>query len=165
MNITQANLTISVSAPGTNPYGIPVSNVLDNLNQSYTLTLTNGTAVKQVNQSWQAQRTLAASASETLALTGSLVDGFGETVNLARVKGLYIVNTSATGSMTIGNPWVGPWGAGTQTETINPGAFYFIGATDAIAYPVTSGSKNLLVTNNDTGNPLTYNIIILGCTA
>src|SRR5690349_4959054 len=100
MNIIRTQISAGLSAQATKSFGLET--VSDPLAPSYALTMTDGTAAGQANQQWSSRRTLAASASETLDLTGVLTDAFGDAVNFARIKAILISNTSTTGSLTLG---------------------------------------------------------------
>lgn len=170
MNITRSKFTAGIAAQGTKVTGLTQS--LDPLAQSYSLDLTDGTGASQANQQWHASRTLGAGASETLDLAGSLTDAFGNTVTLARVKAILIKNTSnnAAGVLTVGgagsNPWASLFGDVSDTIKIRPGGFFLLACSDATGYAVTAGTGDRLqLSNGDSGNPLTYEIVVVGATA
>ncbi len=118
------------------------------------------------------RRTLAASASADLDLNGVLTDAFGGTVNLARVKGLYVAASAAnTNSVVIGNAAANGWAtalSATGTVTLRPGAVLMLmaGAADATAYGVTASTGDLLhVANSGAGSSVTYDVVIIGASA
>ena len=168
MQIIRTTITSGIAAQATNPFGLDTA--VDPLSKSYSPTMTQGTAAAQADQQWHNSRTLAASSSESLHLHGVLLDAFGEQVNFARVKALQIANLSQTGSMTIGgsgtHPWVGPFGGGSQTLTLPAGGILLLAApVDAVGWIVTNNSADQLqIVNNDSANPLTYEIVIVGAT-
>ncbi|MCX5658581.1 MAG: hypothetical protein NTW19_02530 [Planctomycetota bacterium] len=166
MNITRTSIAASISAPATKATGLSTSN--DPLAQACALTLTDGVADGQANQQWHARRTLAASATESLDLSGSLRDAFGDAVAFARVKAILLRNDSATGTLTLGggsNAFVGWFGSAGETITLRPGGFLLIACADAAGYAVTNASADLLrLHNNDSANPLTYELVLVGTT-
>jgi hypothetical protein len=168
MQINAATITGSVKSAATKAAGLVT--ITEPLSLSYAVELGNGTDADQANQTWQDERTLAASASETLDLRGVLKDAFGDTVSFARIKALVIKNTSDTGTLTVGgaasNAWQGPFGNTNDTLTIRPGGFVVLAGGDATAYPVTASTADQLkLLNNDSGNALIYEIIVIGATA
>jgi hypothetical protein len=137
-----------------------------------TVGLASGTAAGQADKVFHDRRSLAASATEDLDLSGVLLDAFGAVISLARVKGLVIAAAAGnTNNVVIGgaatNPWATLLGA-TGTLTLRPGAFVAVGAggTDVTAYAVTAGTGDLLkVANSGAGTPVTYDIVIIGASA
>jgi hypothetical protein len=143
----------------------------DPLNVTRTVALSDGTGADQADQSWHDQRTLASAAGEDLDLSGALLDAFGDTVSLARVKALFVENLSADNTLILGNAashaWAGPLGGATQTLRLRPGGVLLIVAADATAYPVSAGSADALrVTHGgETAGALEYRVIVIGATA
>lgn len=135
------------------------------------LILTNGTGANQADRIYSDQNTLGASATVDLDLAGTLTDAFGATVTFARIK--FIMVTAAAGNtnnVVIGaaatNQFVNWVGAGTHTVAVRPGGVFCIGATDATAYAVTAGTGDLLrIANSAAGSSVTYDIVIVGCSA
>lgn len=128
---------------------------------------TNGTGAGQANRVWADERTLAASATEDLDLSGTLVDAFGATITLQKVKGLIVAASAAnTNNVVIGGAsatqWVGPFGAATHTLAIKPGGLVALFAPDAAGYPVTSSTDLLKVANSGSGTGVTYQIVVVG---
>lgn len=134
--------------------------------------LRTGTAAGQADKLWFDERTLAASATEDLDLAGVLVDEFGATVTLARIKGLVVAAAAGnTNNVVVGaaaaNPWAALLGA-TGTVTVRPGACVAacVSEGDATGYAVTAGTGDLLkVANSAGGTSVTYQIIVIGASA
>ena len=66
----------------------------DILNMDFSDSLTNGRAVDQGNALWFDSGTLAASASQDYDFVASLINAFGDTLNLDLIKGIIVKNTS-----------------------------------------------------------------------
>ncbi len=133
-------------------------------------TLTNGTGAGNVNVLYAAQLTIAASGTTTIDLA-TLTDYFGNSIAFVRIKSLYIENSSLgkASAIAVGNagsnPFAGIISPGTATISIRNGACFFVGmAADATAYAVGTG-VNLLITNSDSVNAATVNVVISGCNA
>lgn len=134
--------------------------------------LASGTAVGQADKLYYAQRTLIASTSEDLDLTGLLLDAFGVAIPMARIKALAITALKTNTNNVIvgaaaGNQWVTLLNAA-GTLTLRPEATVcvFAGASDATGYVVTAGTGDLLkVLNGGAGTPVDYEIVIIGASA
>jgi len=131
--------------------------------------LTDGTGANQANKMYVATRTLVASASEDLDLSGALTNQFGDTISFTAIKGIKItlLPTTAASSITIGaaasHAWVGFLGSATDTITIRNGYSFGLLGTDAAGMTVTNASSDILtVTNNDSGLSATYTIMLYG---
>lgn len=130
----------------------------------------SGSGAGQADMMWTDRRTIAASGSEDLDLSGTLMDALGATVDLARVKVLYVAaSASNTNDVVLGNASATAWAAllgATGTVTVKPGGVLLVAAPDATAYPVAAGSTDLLkVANSGAGTPVTYDIAVIGAGA
>ncbi|MFJ5638652.1 hypothetical protein [Streptomyces sp. NPDC093223] len=136
------------------------------------VTLGAGTGAGNADLVWSDRRTLAASASESLDLAGTLADAFGATINFARIKGLLIAASKDNANNVIvgaaaSNQWATLLGTA-GTLTLRPGAFFALGtdASDATAYAVTASTGDLLkIANSGAGTGVTYDIHIIGASA
>lgn len=138
---------------------------------SSSIPLGSGTGVNQADKLYSATRTLAASASEDLDLAGVLVDAFGGTITLARVKALMIRAAAGnTNNVVVGgassNGFISWVGGATHTVTVRPGGVLFLAAPDAVAYAVTAATADLLHVANSGGTTgVTYDVVIIGASA
>jgi len=89
---TNAAFVESVSSGVINPYQIP-ANIVG------SLTYTNGTASNQVDTLYAVSLSLA-STTQTIDLT-SLTDPAGVSINFARVREIWVVNTSTSAGFTL----------------------------------------------------------------
>ncbi|MFB7908116.1 hypothetical protein ACFC1T_16925 [Kitasatospora sp. NPDC056076] len=167
---TQLLVSLQTLLTGT----APISGAVPQLPVTYqqAIGLGSGTGAGQADKLWASGgRTLAASANEDLDLAGTLLDAFGGTLTLARVKGIII----AAGAANTNNVVVGAaaangfftW-AGSATDKVNvrPGGVFALLAPDATAYPVTGGTGDLLrITNGGSGTSVTYDVIVIGSSA
>lgn len=125
----------------------------------------NGTGADQADHVYERRATLTQSASVTFDVTasGGLLDVFGTTTNLARIKAVYIQNDSATAAnLTVGgtNAIVG------GGLTLRPAALFMAACADATAYPAANGSTDtIILTNASASVSAIYHIIIIGATA
>jgi hypothetical protein len=139
---------------------------------SRSMSLSSGTGAGKADRVFSDRRTLAASATEDLDLTGVLLDAFGSAITFARIKGLIIVAAAGnTNNVVVGaaatNAWATLLGA-TGTVILRPGAFLAVGTgvADATGYAVTAGTGDLLkVANSGAGTPVSYDVHIIGASA
>lgn len=131
--------------------------------------LTDGTGAGKADVFYQDTNSL--SALLDIDLAGSLTDAFGATVNLARVKGLYVrAATANTANITVGgaaaNGFVTPFGSATDKIVLRPGAAVILLAdtTDATGYAVTAATGDLLRITPASGTQA-YDIAVWGCSA
>lgn len=115
---------------------------------------TIGTGTDAANQYWSDTRSINASSSETLDLSGSLTNGLGQTVAFTSVKMIYIRNKSTTGEMVIGNAasnvWAAMFGADNDTIQIRRGGAFMNMCSDATGWAVAAGTDdNLKIANSD----------------
>jgi hypothetical protein len=133
---------------------------------SKQIDLAFGTAANQANEMYDAYRTLSASATEDVDLSGSLTNAFGESIVFTAVKGIYIENTSAVDVLSVGgsgsNALASLFGATNDIIKIRPGGMFLICAPDATGYAVTASTADLLHIANGAGGSTTYRIIIVG---
>lgn len=149
-------------------------NAVNSAGFSYAVRLTNGNSASQADRLYVAQGTIAASGSATFDVHGTagtpLLDMFGNTVTLARVKIIYVelLTTTAASSLLVGggsNPlinWIGT--AGDQVRVRNGGAFILV-APDATGYAVTGATADILtIANQDASLVAYYKLGIVGST-
>lgn len=132
------------------------------------LALSNGTGLNQANQMFSDQRTLAASANESLDLAGTLLNAFGNTITFTKIRAILIrAAVTNTNNVLVGgaasNGWVTWCGAATDTIVVRPGGFMLLAAPDATGYTVTAATGDLLkIANSAGGSTVTYDIVIIG---
>lgn len=129
---------------------------------------TDGTGANQAQKLFTDQRTLSASANESLDLSGVLADVFGAAITFTKIKAILVKAADGnTNDVVLGgaasNAWVGPFGASTHTVAVKPGGTVMFVAPDANGYAVTAGTGDLLkVANSAGGSGVTYDIVIVG---
>lgn len=133
------------------------------------LSLANGTGASQADLIWTDSRSLNASTTEDLDLSGSLMQPDGSAAIFATVKALLIEADSGNGS-TISvfgdaNGFVGPLSAAANTLTIPAGGRIALAAPVA-GWAVTAGTGDIIqVANNDGSAAATYRICVIGTSA
>jgi hypothetical protein len=143
------------------------------LAKQYGSHFTQGTGAGQADLVYWAERTLTASSSEDLDLAGVLTDAYGNTLTFARIKALVVFAAAAnTNNVVVGNAGsnglAGLFGSLTHTAVVRPGAFvaWGCGSADATGYVVTASTADLLHVANSAGSTsVTYDVVVLGCSA
>ncbi len=135
-----------------------------------SFTLTDGTGAGQADVIFKDTRTLTASATEDLDLSGALTNIYGVTTVFARIKYVRVSAASAnTNNVNVSRPaanGVPLFLAASDAIPVRPGGFVAWGCTDATGIAVTAGTGDLLtLTNSAGGTSVTYNITIVGASA
>ena len=134
------------------------------LRYDFSDSLADGDGVDEADLQWYDTRSL--TGAETLDLAGILLDAFGDAVDLAKVRGIIIENTSTVSGekLTVGNAaantWVGPFGAAAHTLDIEPGGVLWLWSP-VDGYAVTAGTGDQLKIDAGAAT-ITYRIIIVG---
>ena len=128
-----------------------------------------GVAAGQLDKLFADSRTLAASATESLDLAGSLTDPLGQALSFAKVNVL-MVRAAATNAndVVIGgaasNGFTSPFGAADDKIKIRPGGCVLL-FCDA-GYAVTAGTGDQLqIANGGAGSAVAYDIVLAGRSA
>jgi hypothetical protein len=141
--------------------------------RDYLTDLGDGTAAGKADLTYHATRTIAPSANDDLDLAGVLTDAFGATLTFARIKSLTIVAAAANvNNVVVGggasNPVTSFMSGTTPAVIVRPGTAFHLqtGSADATGYVVTAATADILrVTNGGAGASVTYDIVIVGCSA
>lgn len=163
---------LSLAATVTQTKALDLTTTTDPLQFRRAVSLTDGTAAGQANKVFHDRRTLAASATEDLDLSGVLLDAYGAAITFARVKGLFISAAAGnTNNVIVGNATSNGWAtllSATGTVTLRPGASFaaIAGVADGTGYAVTAGTGDLLKVANSAGSTsVEYDIVIVGASA
>ena len=165
--LNQNSVSVSILSEIKNA-GVLSPGALDRFEKTYAKALTDGTGADQAKNHWHSQRTLAASASESLDLAGGLTNLVGDVLIFTKIKYIFLFAAAAnTNDVVIGNAaanaWVGPFGAAAHTLAIKPGGHLSLEAPDGNGYAVTAGTGDILkVLNGGAGTGVTYDIILVG---
>lgn len=142
------------------------------LSFSRSVRLASGTGAGKADRLFSDRRTLAASATEDLDLSGALLDALGGPAQFVKVKGLIIAADRAnTNKVVFGAASANAWATllnSTGTISLPPGASacFMAGATDATNWAVTAGTGDILkVANSAGGTPVNYDIVVIGASA
>jgi hypothetical protein len=140
---------------------------VDEFDLMVDVVLRNGTGTGQANKAWRdGDRSILASASENLDLSGTLTDRLGQPVVFTAIKAI-IVRPKATNvtNLVLGaaasNAWAPLLGA-TGTLTLVPGFVMCLVGDVGAGYAVTAGTGDILKVANGGATDLLYDIAIVG---
>lgn len=138
------------------------------LDEDYTQLFSSGTGANQGNALWQSERTLAASATETIDFSGSLTDDFGQSITCTALRALLVkASTSNTNDVLVGG---GSTTLASLTTTgvlqdalvVRPGGVMLWTFPDATGAAVTATSADLLQFANSAGSSsVTFDVIAI----
>jgi hypothetical protein len=128
-----------------------------------------GAGASQMDRLFAAQRTITASGTDDLDLSGTaLQDILGQNLALVRVKLIAVyAATGNTNNVVVGaaasNQFIGPFGAATHTLALPPGGSLLVVSPTAAGWAVTAGTGDLFrVANGGASTSVTYDVIIGG---
>lgn len=130
--------------------------------------LADGSGLNQASGVFHDRRTLGASATEDLDLSGTLLDAFGAVISFTKVKGIFVAADAANPEDVIvggaaANGFVAWVGGATHTVTVKPGGVLALIAPTAAGYLVTAATADLLrIGNGGAGGSVTYDIVLIG---
>lgn len=133
-----------------------------------SFSLANGTGANQANAGFADIRTLTASSTENLDLSGSLLDAFGNTLAFTKIKAMVVLAASTnTNDVLVGgassNGFITPFADATDIARVRPGGLLVMVSPDATGFAVTAATGDLLKVANSAGSTsVTYTIILIG---
>ena len=123
-----------------------------------------GTGADQADQIWEDRRTLAGGATEDLELQdGTESNGFGQTLTLTILKGIYINIVSGDGPLLIGGAVANQFDSlfGDVSDKFRVRKTIMVATGDATGYAVDADDV-LKIANEDGGAAVTFDIVIIG---
>jgi hypothetical protein len=156
---------VGANQTGTTDLGVPAVDVLAQLD----LLWTDGTAADQANRLWSDRRTVNASTTDSLDLSGTtLLDAFGIAVVFVKVKAVFLRNRSATQTLTVTRPAAGVaiFTAASDAVPVPPGGcFLLAGPGLAGLATVTATTADLIDVVNPAGGSAEYDVVVVGTSA
>lgn len=161
------NLQVVVKLIGSLTNVLDLSAPSDPLSRDYSLVFADGTGANQANMMWHDQRTLTASAAETLDLVGSLTSVFGTTISLTAIKGILVAASSGnTNNVLVSRPsseGVTVFSAASDAIAVRPGGIFLWVDPSAAGITTTAAtSDDLTLTNSAGSTSVVYDIVIWG---
>lgn len=137
------------------------------LSVALSAAFTDGAGLNQANLLWHDQRTITASATDSLDLAGSLTDAFGQSTVFARIKAVVVKAASGnTNNVNVTRPasnGVPLFLAAGDGIPVKPSGFFVWVDPTAAGVAVTAGTGDLLdLVNSGGGTSVTYDIVIIG---
>ena len=162
--------TIAIKVIATQVSSADLADATFPLNYSDSTSMATGTGASQSDLLFTDQRTIAASSTEDLDLSGSLSDAFGNTLAFVKVKAITVKAASAnTNNVTVSpasaNGFLGPFADASDLLAIPPGGFITLTAPVS-GWTVTASTGDLLtIANSGAGTEVVYDVIIIGTSA
>ena len=161
------SLQVVVKMIGSLTNALDLSTPADNFSVDYTKTFANGTAINCANMIWHDQRTLTASAAETLDLAGALTSVFGTTITFTAVKGILVVAATAnTNDVQVTRPaseGVTVFLAAADGLSVRPGGiFLWVDPTAAGVAVAAATSDDLTFTNSAGSTSVVFDVWLWG---
>lgn len=163
------SLSVKAGIRGNHTSALDLGTVTLPIDVSAVIALANGTGANQADRVFTDTRTVTTGATDSLDVAGSLVDAFGATITMARVKAIYIKSASTnTTDLQFARPasnGVPLFSAVSDAIVIKPDGVFLWAAPDATAIPVTAGTADLFSVINGAGASAVYDIVIVGSSA
>lgn len=161
--------TIKASIGGTHTATGDLEAAASRFADAISVAFTDGTAAGQADRRFSDTRTLAASATEDLDLSGALTNIYG-TVTFARIKAILVTALAAnTNNVNVIRPasnGVPLFLAAGDGIPVKPGGAFLWVAPDATGIAVTASTGDLITLTNSGGTTgVTYNITVIGASA
>lgn len=164
MAISQTSrLALSISALLAD--SLDLTTVRDALEKAYSIDIASGSGSGQANQVFHDTRTVSTGATDSLDLSGVLLNAIRQSVIFTAIK-LVIIKAAAANTtiLSVRRPAANgvPIFAAASDETpIGPGGL-FVWSSPALGVAVTAGTGDLLDIVNAAGASATYDVIIVG---
>ena len=161
------SLNVMLKMVGALSNALDLSTPTDAFLKDYSLTFANGTGINQANMLWHDQRTLTASAAETLDISGGLTSAFGTTIVFTAIKGLLVYAASGnTNDVQVTRPaseGVTLFLAASDGIAVRPGGvFLWVDPTAAGTAVVAATSDDLTFTKSAGSTSVTWDVWIWG---
>lgn len=149
---------------------LDLSTPVDTLLEKKKIELSNGTGANSADLCFHDQRTIAASSNEDLDLAGSLAGPFGASQVFVEVRAVMIVASSAnTNNVRVTRPasnGVPLFLAASDGIDVPPGGFFAWSCPADGKVTVTASTGDLInIANSSSGTSVTYDVVIIGCSA
>jgi hypothetical protein len=149
---------------------LDLSTPVDSLSELAKIELANGTGANAADLCFHDQRTIAASSNEDLDLAGSLAGPFGASQVFVELRAILIKAASGnTNNVRVTRPasnGVPLFLAASDGIDIPPGGVFLWACPADGKVTVTASTGDLInVANSSSGTGVTYDIVIIGCSA
>jgi hypothetical protein len=166
--------TVKASVSATQTRVLDIANGSASFNPALSISYSDGAGANQADLIWSDTRTIIASGTDELDLTGlagspqvAMTDVYGQTVTFARVKAIYVAAAAAnTNNVNVVRPASNGFAlflAAGDGIALAPGDVFQWASPTAAGKVVTGGSADLLNLINSAGSTtVTYTIVIIG---
>lgn len=160
--------TLKASVTGTLTGANALGNPAQPFAEMVEIAIGNGTGADQASNVFTDTRTIAASGTDALDLSGVLQNALGATIAFTAVKAIMIVaDPGNINNVVVGgagsNTFVGPFADATDKVVVGPGDVFFVTRRNATGLVVTNATGDqLLIANSSSGSSVTYTIVVVG---
>ncbi len=159
--------TIALTINATQQNAVDLNTVKDVLAESWSMALTNGIGANKAENMFHDKRTIAASGTDSLDVSGGITNQFGVSLTFTKIKLIAIRALAAnTNDVGIARPASNglPFMEAASDKTVRkPGGIFLHTDPSAAGIPVTAGTGDLIdITNEGGGTSVDYEIIIIG---
>ncbi len=145
---------------------VGASTLSETIQTVYQWTLTQSAGATYVNNLYVSNGTLAAGATNTVDLYGTLANSFGVTLNMVCIKGLILCPSNSVGGTVTIRPAAANGISGLFEDTsgaiVRSRGCYSTFAMDTNGYAVANASADSIEIVNNATNTTTYQLIIFG---
>jgi len=165
---TSLALQVALQVAGVLSTPIDVGSASYPIQYGPSYAFSNGSGANQAQKIWTDTRTINASSSDDLDLSGVLTDIYGNVLSLTIVKAIVIKAAAANvNDVVVGgaasNQVASIFNAVTEKIKVKPGGLFVIVAPDVNGYAVTAGTADLLrIANGGAGTSVDYTAVIVG---
>lgn len=167
---TRIALTVTASMTDTSIVLPDGSSPIVPLNLSKALNWASGTVINTADRVYMKRHSIATGTPLALDLSGALTDLLGNTITMAKVTGIIVINNSLVVGeiLSIGagsNPLLNWIGATGDLVKVGPGGFHCQVDPSLAAYAVTGGTGDVLTIAAAAGAAVSVDVVIFGRSA
>jgi hypothetical protein len=167
---TTLNAIVTASITTTFRNILDLSTPVDTLSEIKKIELANGTSANQADLCFHDQRTVAASGTDAIDLAGSLAGPFGAAQVFVELRAVFVFAAAAnTNNVRVNRPasnGVPLFLAASDGIDVPPGGLFMWACPADGKVTVTAATGDLLnIDNSGAGTSVTYDVVILGCSA
>lgn len=167
---TTLNTIVTAQIETTFKNLLDLSTPVDTLLKKTKIELANGTAANSADLCFHDQRTVAASGTDAIDLAGSLAGPFGASQVFVELRAVLVFAAAAnTNNVRVNRPasnGVPLFLAAGDGIDVPPGGVFLWACPADGKVTVTAGTGDLLnIDNSSSGTSVTYDVVIIGCSA
>lgn len=158
----ELSATITAVVKASQSVSVGLGRPVDAIDVTRRLSLSTGSGQNQADQCFHLLGAVDSEATTTLNFAdGSLSNGLGQAVEMARIKVLMLRNTSESLPLLLrGTNGIAP----SANLTVLPGQFVLLATGDEDGHPTTAAAT-ILLENQDTEDEVAFELVVIGASA